>query len=89
MISIYEVLTDKYGEYYISYEKKHRIKTLENKNKKIKDSIINFYGSFENFEKLDSNNIIDTDYINYYKENYINYKIIFINGKKHIQFGGN
>lgn len=87
MVSLYEIFKDKYGEYYISYDKKHRIKTLEKKNEKIIDSIINFYGSFENFEKLDSNNIIDTDYINYYKENYINYKIIFLNNKKYIQFG--
>lgn len=76
MVSLYEIFKDKYGEYYISYGKKHRIKTLEKKNNKI-DEII---------DKLQENEF-DDSWLKHFEKYYINYKIIFLNNKKYIQFG--
>lgn len=78
MISIYEIFKDKYGEYYISYGKKHRIKTLEKKNKNLWKKIQDMY----------INGFFDNEYLQEeYNKIKIDYKIISINGKKHIQFG--
>jgi len=77
VISIYEILEDKNGFYYISYNKKHRIKTLENKNKKL----------LKHLQELKNYNI-DNSYINEIKEkHFIKYNIITLNDKKYIQFG--
>lgn len=80
MVSLYEVLTDKYGDYYVSYGKKHRIKTLEKKNKKIQEDIdklftLSFYDS------------IAYCYMQRLKDRLINYKMVYVGGKKYIQFG--
>lgn len=39
MISLYELLTDKYGKYFISNGKKRRLKTIEKKYKQVFDKL--------------------------------------------------
>ena len=84
MIDLYEVLTDKYGEYYISYGKKNRIKTLKKKNdetdKRIEE-MIEFWKNEISKKELDK--MIEE----YDRDNYIHYKYVFLNGKKYIEFG--
>ena len=75
MVSLYEVLTDKYGDYYVSYGKKHRIKTIDKKNERIETMINNLYKNDEDFK----NKLLE--------EHLILYKYIFLGGKKYIQFG--
>ncbi len=77
MVNLYEILKDKNGLYYVSYNKKHRIKTLENKNKKL----LKYLQELKNYN-------INNEYINEIKEKYfIKYNIIELNDKKYIQFG--
>lgn len=75
MVSIYEVLTDKYGDYYVSYGKKHRIKTIDKKNDRIETMINNLYKNNEDLK----NELLE--------KHLILYKYIFLGGKKYIQFG--
>lgn len=77
MVSLYEILTDKYGEYYISYGKKNRIKTLKKHNNKI-DNII---------EEMEQNIYYTEMEINeYYMKNIIRYRFIYLGTKKYIEF---
>ena len=79
MVSLYEILTDKYGDYYLSYGKKHRIETLWKKNEKIWDKI----------QEIHKNGFFDDDYLEeQYNKQKIDFKLIILNGKKYIQFGG-
>ncbi|MBO7732072.1 MAG: hypothetical protein J6S67_05955 [Methanobrevibacter sp.] len=41
MVHLYEILNDKYGDYYVSYNKKHRLKTLDKNG--IKYQIVNVF----------------------------------------------
>lgn len=81
MVSLYEILEDKYGEYYISYGKKHRLNTLFKKNK---DTILKMNKVIQEDYYLEDKEYYD----NWYKENMIDFKIIDINNKRYIQFGG-
>jgi len=85
MVSIYEILTDKYGEYYVSYGKKRRIKTLKEKNNKVDEKIDEMIEMWKNkISKQELDEMIEE----YDRNNYIHYKYIFLNGKKYIEFGG-
>lgn len=77
MISLYKIEKDKYGLYYISYGKKHRIKTLEKKNQRLYEKLVEEceYGFFSEE---------DLDYMYKHHENYINFHIC----GNYIQFGG-
>ena len=77
MISLYKIEEDKYGLYYVSYGKKHRIKTLEKKNQKLWERIQEEY-KYGFFTEEELKNI----YKNH--ENYINFHIV----GNYIQFGG-
>lgn len=75
MVSLYEILTDKYGWYYLKNNRKHRLITIEKRNKKITDI-------------LDSYDFIDYETkMNYLESHYVFYKIIDLGDKKYIQFG--
>lgn len=81
MVSLYEVLNDKYGDYYISYGKKHRIKTIDKNNEKIQNDI----------DKLYSVSFRDGMVYSYMKrleDMLVKYQIVNINDKRYIQFGG-
>lgn len=84
MIDLYEVLTDKYGEYYVSYGKKHRIKTLKKKNDETDKRIEEMIEFWKNeISKKELEDMIDE----YDYKYYIHYKYVFLNGKKYIEFG--
>lgn len=79
MVDLYKIEKDKYGLYYVSYGKKHRIKTLEKRNKEL----------WEKIQDLYQYAFFDNEYLeNEYNQKKINYKIITINDKQYIQFGG-
>jgi hypothetical protein len=81
MVSLYEVFKDKYGDYYISNGKKHRIKTIDKNNEIIQNDI----------DKLFSASFRDGMVYSYMKrleDMLVKYKIVNINDKRYIQFGG-
>ena len=83
MISIYEIKSDKYGLYYISYGKKHRIKTLLRKKQQYEEKIKRYEEQVKKYYK-DSPKWWIEDLINDYKlKNCVDFHII----GNYIQFG--
>lgn len=81
MISIYEVFTDKYGDYYVSYNKKHRIKTIEKNNEKIQNDIDKLFA-------IAFRDGMAYSYMKRLEDMLVKYKIYNRNGKRYIKFGG-
>lgn len=78
MVDLYKIEKDKYGLYYVSYGKKHRIKTLAKKNNDLLHYLF----------KLKEVGIDEKTINKMFDERFINYHIIMINDKEYIQFGG-
>ena len=73
MISLYKILTDKYGKYFISNGKKRRLKTIEKKYEQV----------FDRLQHCDN----EEDYNRIMLYDYFKYEIVMINDTEYIQFG--
>lgn len=80
MVSLYKIEKDKYGLYYVSYGKKHRIKTLEKHNEKIQEDI-------DKLLYLACRDGMAYSYMKRLEDMLYNYKIVTINDNQYIQWG--
>lgn len=80
MIDLYKIEKDKYGLYYVSYGKKHRIKTLEKHNEKIQEDI-------DKLLCLAYRDGMAYSYMKRLEDMLYNYKIVTINDNQYIQWG--
>ena len=80
MVSLYKIEKDKYGLYYVSYGKKHRIKTLEKHNKEIQEEI-------DKLLAISCKDDMKDIHIEILKDMLYNYKIVTINDNQYIQWG--
>lgn len=84
MISLYKIEKDKYGLYYVSYGKKHRIKTLLKKKQQYEESIKRYEEQVKKYYKNEPQWYIDDLIKDYKLRHYINFHIC----GDYIQFGG-